>query len=43
ILKQADADRKAELETWESVSLSTDHQEAVNFLNTEQGQSMFKR
>ncbi|GAB3768259.1 SDR family oxidoreductase [Spirosoma horti] len=43
ILKQADAARKAELETWESVSLSTDHQEAINFLDTEQGQSMFKR
>ncbi|GAB3803818.1 SDR family oxidoreductase [Spirosoma humi] len=43
ILKQADAARKAELETWESVSLSTDHQDAVNFLDTEQGQSMFKR
>lgn len=43
ILKQADAARKAELETWESVSLSTDHQEAINFLDTEQGQSMFNR
>ncbi|AKD55779.1 oxidoreductase [Spirosoma radiotolerans] len=43
ILKQADANRKAELEAWESVSLSTDHIDAINFLDTEQGQAMINR
>lgn len=34
ILKQADATRQAELETWLPVSLSTDHDDAVNFFET---------
>lgn len=37
ILKAADAARKAELEKWMPVSTSTDHDEAVNFLETEAG------
>lgn len=37
ILKAADAARKAELEKWMPVSISTDHDEAVNFLETEAG------
>jgi hypothetical protein len=36
MLKQADADRKAEFEKWMPVSISTDHDEAVNFLETEE-------
>ena len=37
ILRQADADRKAEFEKWMPVTLSTDHTEAVNFFETEAG------
>lgn len=36
-LKQADAARRAELEKWLPVSLSTDHDDSVNFLETEAG------
>jgi len=36
MLKQADADRKAEFEKWMPVSISTDHDEAVNFLETKE-------
>lgn len=39
LLKQADAARQAELEKWLPVSLSTDHDEAVNFLETEVGKA----
>ena len=42
ILKQADADRKAEFEKWMPVSLSTDHAEAVNFFETEAGKMFTK-
>ncbi|GAB3254947.1 SDR family oxidoreductase [Larkinella harenae] len=38
ILKSADAARTAELEKWLPVSVSTDHNEAESFLETEQGQ-----
>jgi NAD(P)-dependent dehydrogenase (short-subunit alcohol dehydrogenase family) len=40
LLKQADADRKAEFEKWLPVTLSTDHAEAHNFLETEYGKSI---
>jgi NAD(P)-dependent dehydrogenase (short-subunit alcohol dehydrogenase family) len=39
ILNQADSVRQAELEKWLPVSLSTDHNEATNFLDTEIGKS----
>ena len=35
LLKDADAARKAEFEKWIQVSISTDHDEAVNFLETD--------
>jgi NAD(P)-dependent dehydrogenase (short-subunit alcohol dehydrogenase family) len=38
-LQKADADRTAEFEQWLPVSLSTDHDEAENFLNTPVGKS----
>jgi NAD(P)-dependent dehydrogenase (short-subunit alcohol dehydrogenase family) len=37
ILQQADAARKAEFEKWMPVTVSTDHDEAVNFFETEAG------
>ncbi|MBT1700472.1 SDR family NAD(P)-dependent oxidoreductase [Fulvivirgaceae bacterium PWU4] len=40
ILKQADLARKAEFEKWMPVSISTDHDEAVNFLETEAGKKL---
>lgn len=40
ILKLADAARTAEMEKWLPVSLSTDHHEAVNFLDSELGRKM---
>lgn len=40
ILKQADLARKAEFEKWMPVSLSTDHDEAVNFLETDAGKKL---
>lgn len=40
LLKQADADRKAEFEKWLPVTLSTDHDEAHNFLETDYGKSI---
>ncbi|GLU53496.1 oxidoreductase [Dyadobacter frigoris] len=40
ILKLADAARTAEMEKWLPVSISTDHHEAVNFLETELGQQL---
>jgi NAD(P)-dependent dehydrogenase (short-subunit alcohol dehydrogenase family) len=39
LLRQADADRTAELEQWLPVSLSTDHDEATDFLATPLGQT----
>lgn len=39
IVKQSEAAKLAELEKWESVSISTDHDDAVNFLETEEGKS----
>lgn len=42
ILKFADRERAAELEKWLPVSLSTDHDEAENFMDTALGQSYKK-
>ncbi|MFT3934891.1 MAG: SDR family NAD(P)-dependent oxidoreductase [Chitinophagaceae bacterium] len=38
ILKVADEIRKAEFEKWLPVTVSTDHDEAINFLESEEGQ-----
>lgn len=43
LLKQADAVRTAEMEKWMEVSLSTDHDEAENFLATDLGKSFIKK
>lgn len=40
LLTKADADRTEELLKWKDVTLSTDHDEAVNFLDTAHGQAM---
>ncbi|MGO4293098.1 oxidoreductase [Chitinophaga sp. RAB17] len=40
ILKQADAVRTAEFEEWLPVTVSTDHDDAVNFLETELGRTI---
>lgn len=40
ILKQADAARTAEFEEWLPVTISTDHDDAVNFLETELGRTI---
>ena len=40
LLKLADTSRGEELEKWLPVSLSTDHDEAVNFFETERGKAM---
>lgn len=40
ILKQADADRTAEFEQWLPVSVSTDHDEAISFMDSEAGKAM---
>jgi NAD(P)-dependent dehydrogenase (short-subunit alcohol dehydrogenase family) len=37
IVKGSDTAKKAELEQWESISVSTDHNEAVNFLESPEG------
>ncbi|WP_353721101.1 hypothetical protein [Dyadobacter sp. 676] len=37
LLKNADEARKAEMEAWLDVSLSTDHDEAEDFLETSMG------
>lgn len=42
LVKQADANKKAELEKWEAVSVSTDHDEAENFLETTLGKAFAK-
>lgn len=39
ILQRADANRKAELEKWMPVSISTDHDEAENFFESEAGKA----
>jgi NAD(P)-dependent dehydrogenase (short-subunit alcohol dehydrogenase family) len=43
ILQAADAARKAELEKWLTVSQSTDHDDAVNFFETESGKAFLSR
>ena len=43
ILKDANNKRDDEMEKWLSVSLSTDHDDATNFLNTDQGRSMLNQ
>ncbi|WP_116788228.1 oxidoreductase [Flavobacterium psychrotrophum] len=43
MLQNRDADRTAEMEAWLPVSLSTDHDEAENFFETEQGKSYLKK
>jgi NAD(P)-dependent dehydrogenase (short-subunit alcohol dehydrogenase family) len=40
IVKQAEAVKLAELEKWITVSISTDHDDAENFLETEQGKML---
>lgn len=42
ILTQADAVRKAEFDKWMGVSLSTDHDEAENFLETQYSKAFLK-
>jgi hypothetical protein len=42
MLKQADAERTAEMEEWMQVSTSTDSDNADDFSKTEQGQFMMK-
>jgi NAD(P)-dependent dehydrogenase (short-subunit alcohol dehydrogenase family) len=42
ILQQGDATRKAEFEKWLPVSASTDHDDAVNFLETAEGKAFTK-
>lgn len=42
ILQEADARRKAEFETWLPVSVSTDHDDSENFLDSELGQTYLK-
>ncbi|WP_316804577.1 oxidoreductase [Pedobacter nototheniae] len=43
MLKHADETRTAEMEKWMDVSLSTDHDDAQDFLNTALGKSFTKR
>lgn len=43
MLKHADESRKAEMEKWLPVSISTDHDEAQNFLETDLGKSFLKK
>ena len=43
LLKHADEDRQAELEKWLPVSLSTDHDESENFLNSDFAKTYLKR
>jgi NAD(P)-dependent dehydrogenase (short-subunit alcohol dehydrogenase family) len=42
IVKHADAARQAEAEKWHAVSISTDHDDAVNFLDTDEGRMLSK-
>jgi len=43
LLKKADADRTAELEKWMYLSLGTDHDDAVNFFDTEYGRAYLEK
>jgi len=43
MLQHADSLRSAEMEKWMDVSLSTDHDEAENFLDTEMGKAFTKK
>lgn len=43
MLKNADEARTAEMEKWMAVSISTDHDEANNFLTSDLGKSFLKR
>ncbi|WP_244214379.1 Rossmann-fold NAD(P)-binding domain-containing protein [Pedobacter jejuensis] len=43
MLKFADEARATEMEKWMEVSLSTDHDESTNFLDTELGKSFTKK
>ncbi|HEV7737080.1 MAG TPA: hypothetical protein VGO47_06890, partial [Chlamydiales bacterium] len=43
IVKAEDEARKAELEKWIDVSLSTDHDEAESFLETTLGKTLIRR
>jgi NAD(P)-dependent dehydrogenase (short-subunit alcohol dehydrogenase family) len=43
LVRQADAARQSELEKWLSVSTSTDHDDAVNFLEAEAGRKLARR
>ncbi|MBC6108963.1 SDR family NAD(P)-dependent oxidoreductase [Pedobacter sp. CCM 8938] len=43
MLKHTDATRTEEMEKWMEVSLSTDHDEATNFLDTELGKTFTKK
>jgi NAD(P)-dependent dehydrogenase (short-subunit alcohol dehydrogenase family) len=43
ITEFAEAAKQAELEKWRAVSVSTDHDEAVNFLETEMGKRYLRR
>ncbi|WP_419700023.1 oxidoreductase [Mucilaginibacter sp. NFX135] len=43
LLKNADSLRAAEMEKWMPVSLSTDHNEAENFLESEMGKNLINR
>lgn len=43
MLKYADAARTEEMEKWMTVSLSTDHDDATNFLDSELGKSFTKK
>ena len=42
-LKNADENRTAEMQEWLQVSLSTDHDEATNFFDSEFGKSYLKK
>lgn len=42
LARKADMDKLAELEQWEGVSRSTDHDDATNFLETEAARQMLK-
>ncbi|MNL89145.1 short chain dehydrogenase [compost metagenome] len=43
MLKHADEARTAEMEKWMEVSISTDHDEANNFLTSDLGKTFLKK
>lgn len=43
LIKHAEALKTAEFEEWIPVSVSTDHTNAVNFLETEEGKTLLKK